>query len=157
MFGFKWILKDQLAAGCQPGLYKDWEEDVSFLRVRGIDYLISLTEEPLLKEAAAKVGFGFYHFPIRDMDIPMPRDASKAIHELNQILQEHHVPLIHCKAGLGRTGMIAACFMVSRGQTPEEAITYVRKIQPKFIQTRNQENFIYNFSSFHNDENLEYS
>ena len=50
--------------------------------------------------------------------------------------------LLHCAAGLGRTGMMAACLLVACGQTPEAAITQVRAARPGTIETEAQAAFI---------------
>jgi hypothetical protein len=53
--------------------------------------------------------------------------------------------LIHCHAGLGRTGLIIACYLLYSkfSKSPEEAIDFVREKRPKSIQTRNQVNYVY--------------
>lgn len=50
--------------------------------------------------------------------------------------------LLHCAAGLGRTGMMAACLLVACGQTPTYAIAQVRAARPGTIETAAQEEFI---------------
>ncbi|MBV6644662.1 MAG: dual specificity protein phosphatase family protein [Cyclobacteriaceae bacterium] len=152
MLGFKWIVPGELAGSPQPGLYGDWDDDVSFLRNGGINYIMSLTEEPLIQHQAEAAGFGFIHFPIRDMDIPMPRDASAAIIKLVKEIESGHTFLIHCKGGVGRTGMMGACYMVSKGISANEAIEKVRAIHPPYIQTKNQEAFVTHFQQFYHQE-----
>ena len=70
MIGFRWIVKEKLAGSAQPGLYADWEEDLDFLQRRDIGFIMSLTESPDIEENAKAAGLGFYHLPIRDMDVP---------------------------------------------------------------------------------------
>ncbi len=148
MLGFKWIVHDVLAGSPQPGLYGEWEEDIAYLKKRNINFVMSLTEEPLIKELVGKEGFGFYHLPIRDMDSPMARDAHLAINVLKEQIDAGNRVLIHCKGGVGRTGMIGACYLVSRGVPPEEAVQKVRTIHNAFIQTNNQERFVAHFEQF---------
>jgi Cyclin-dependent kinase inhibitor 3 (CDKN3) len=51
--------------------------------------------------------------------------------------------LIHCKGGLGRSGMIAARLLVELGAaTPEAAIRRVRVSRPGAIETREQERHV---------------
>ena len=47
--------------------------------------------------------------------------------------------LLHCRAGLGRTGMIAAHLLVELGVTPHDAIHAVRSARPNTIETAEQE------------------
>ena len=149
MIGFHWIVKGELSGASQPGLYGDWGSDISFLRNQGINFVMSLTEEPLIQENLAQESdFGFYHFPIRDMDAPMPRPAHEAIMVLNKAIARGNKVLIHCKGGVGRTGMIGACYLVTKGYAAEDAITKVRQIHQPYIQTRNQELFVSHFEQF---------
>jgi len=50
--------------------------------------------------------------------------------------------VIHCLAGLGRTGMIAARLLVDIGVPPETAIADVRQVRPRAIQTVAQEDYV---------------
>ena len=59
-------------------------------------------------------------------------------------LARRETVLLHCAAGLGRTGMMAACLLVACGQTPETAIEQVRTARPGTIETEAQSAFIYN-------------
>ena len=52
--------------------------------------------------------------------------------------------VLHCLAGLGRTGMIAARLLVDMGMSPELAVAEVRKVRPRAIQTENQEKYVHN-------------
>ena len=52
---------------------------------------------------------------------------------------------VHCLAGIGRTGTILAAWLVSNGLTAQEALRRVRRIEPKFVQTTEQEEFLQQF------------
>ncbi|MFX7763978.1 protein-tyrosine phosphatase family protein, partial [Acinetobacter baumannii] len=52
--------------------------------------------------------------------------------------------VIHCRAGLGRSGMIAARLLVARGLPVETAIAAVRRARPGAIETSGQEAWIAN-------------
>jgi atypical dual specificity phosphatase len=45
---------------------------------------------------------------------------------------------VSCSAGLGRTGTILACYLVSRGLDADAAINRVRMKRPGSIETREQ-------------------
>lgn len=149
MIGFYWIVKEELAGSSQPGLYGDWDEHISFLRKIGITSIVSLTEEPLIKESVLEENFEFYHLPIRDMDCPMPREAYKVVLYLKEAIEEGKKCLLHCKGGVGRTGMIAACYLVARGFNATDAINQVRTINRAYIQTQIQEQFITHFEQYY--------
>lgn len=50
--------------------------------------------------------------------------------------------LVHCKGGLGRTGVVAAMLLVGRGVDVEEAIGAVRAARPGAIENEAQENYV---------------
>jgi ADP-ribosyl-[dinitrogen reductase] hydrolase len=50
--------------------------------------------------------------------------------------------VLHCYAGLGRTGTIAARLLVEFGAAPEAAIKSVRDTRPGSIETAEQEDYV---------------
>ncbi len=84
-------------------------------------------------------------FPITDRTAP----ASGRQAEFDQLLDELLTDLaagrrvaIHCQAGLGRTGLLAAGLLVRSGTGPDDAIAIVRSARPGSIETSGQEDFI---------------
>lgn len=50
---------------------------------------------------------------------------------------------VHCHAGLGRTGLAIACYLVSaKGFDPKEAVQEVRRGRPGALQTKEQVGFV---------------
>jgi protein-tyrosine phosphatase len=50
--------------------------------------------------------------------------------------------VVHCAAGLGRSGTFAACLLLGFGQEPDAAIAAVRAARPGAIETPEQMAFI---------------
>lgn len=144
---FRWILPRLLAGAAQPGLLAPLERDLAFLRAQGIRHLLTLTEEPLALPPQSQ-DFSQLHFPVPDMGIPQPRHAAGACAWIEERLQGGEAVLVHCKAGMGRTGVLLACFLVHRGEEAGRAITRVRNSNPGYIQTPAQEAFINSFQAF---------
>lgn len=94
-------------------------------------------------------GFWWRHLPITDMGIPDESFEDIWAVEGKQIaasLVAGERVILHCLAGLGRTGMIAARLLVDMGMSPELAVAEVRKIRPRAIQTDEQEKYVHRFS-----------
>lgn len=136
--GFSWIESDRLAGAGRPGLLSPLENDVATLRREGFGLVVTLTRE-LEPEIE---GIERLHFPIDDMGIPTPR-ACEAICRQIVAKMEAGVPvLVHCRAGLGRTGLVAACVLVTRGDSARSALEKVRGVRKGYVQTPSQERFI---------------
>jgi len=57
--------------------------------------------------------------------------------------------VVHCLAGLGRTGTVAACLLVTRGRTAGESIAAVRAVRPGSVQSQAQADFVEAFAAYH--------
>jgi len=90
-------------------------------------------------------GMEWLHLPIMDVSVPDQRFEEawkKAGIELHRRLDAGERVLIHCRGGLGRTGLVAGRILVERGIEPAEAIRIVRAARPHAIETRAQENYV---------------
>ena len=95
-----------------------------------------------------KAGLAVLHCPILDFSVPEtitgPGGFGECIDALWNALSEGNV-LVHCAAGMGRSGLAAACLLVRAGLTPDDAVTRVRRARSGTIQTREQEDFVHRF------------
>jgi atypical dual specificity phosphatase len=53
--------------------------------------------------------------------------------------------LVHCNAGIGRTGAILACFLVQQGWSAEEAVNRIRQQRPLSLETREQVDSVHRY------------
>ena len=68
-------------------------------------------------------------FPIPDYGLPAKedqRDFPALVRDVVGALKDGRTVLIHCGAGIGRTGMVATCVLVALGQGLDEALSTVR-------------------------------
>ena len=97
-----------------------------------------------LGSRAQALGLEWYHLPIRDMGVPDARFEDRWLDigpRLHQNLRDGRRIVLHCLAGLGRTGTIAARLLIESGMTPDAAITLVRAARPGAIQSIAQERY----------------
>lgn len=112
----------------------DNRERVRRLLEAGVTLFIDLTEEgeqppymPLVEEEAARLGVEVAHhrWPLEDWAEP-PEDAVLDIlDDLDAALRAGHVVYVHCKAGIGRTGVVVGTHLVRRGWPGEDALEQI--------------------------------
>lgn len=137
---FTWIDKPFLAAMARPG-----RDELQWLRAQGFDVLLSLTEDPPPRRDVDEAGLLLYHVPIQDMTAPTQEDLEKCMSALLKARKLNMAALVHCEAGLGRTGTVLACWFVQQGHTAEEAIKRIRRLRPGSIETAEQEQAVRDF------------
>ena len=125
-----WPGKLALAARPRGG---DWlEDELTSWRKAGVDTVFSLLTADEEKELdlqgearlVKKLGMNFGSFPILDRDVP--RSDAKlgaALEELDRDLSTGKNAVIHCRQGIGRTGLVAACLLVTKGLSSGAAVT----------------------------------
>jgi protein-tyrosine phosphatase len=149
-----WIGRLALAARPRGG---DWlEDELSAWHRAGIDVVASMLtpdEErdlDLLDEGslAIVVGMDFVSLPIPDRDTPPSEAAAIAtIEDLNRTLSQGKNAVIHCRQGVGRAGMIAACLLIANGISVERALASLNAVRGIPIpETPEQGEWIEHFS-----------
>lgn len=100
--------------------------------------------EPL-RQACADLRLAWAHCPITDMQVPLePFEHAWAYvgPEVHRRLDRGETVALHCRAGLGRTGTIAARILIERGTEAGAAIALVRRYRPGAIETPEQEAWV---------------
>jgi protein-tyrosine phosphatase len=128
-------------------------DDFAAIEAWGASLLVSLNEPAefarlgvltFVEDVRAR-RFRWLHAPIHDMDTPGAAFAAAwatAGPAIAAALDGQGRVAIHCAAGLGRTGLLAARLLVDRGLTADEAIARVRRARPGTIETARQEAYV---------------
>jgi ADP-ribosyl-[dinitrogen reductase] hydrolase len=94
---------------------------------------------------AQEQGLTWFHIPILDVSIPDFRfyDRWSGIGpRLIQDLIDGGRVVIHCRGGLGRSGLVVALLLIEAGVCGKEAVDTVRTSRPGAIETIQQEAYI---------------
>lgn len=130
-------------------------EDIQAIRIWGASIVMTLIEEhefrlldvENLEQEVRDHGMDWIHLPIRDTDVPDQRFEiawSQIGRQLHKRLDAGDRILIHCRGGLGRTGLVAGRILVERGCNPRIAVQRVRAVRPHAIETAAQEKYVLN-------------
>jgi ADP-ribosyl-[dinitrogen reductase] hydrolase len=114
----------------------------------GMDELIAL-EVLDLPGAVASAGMEWQHLPIEDGGIPNSTFEWCWLYtgqRIHYLLGCGKNVLLHCRGGLGRTGLVAARLLIERGMSSAEAMRQVRQARPKTIENSDQENYLHQLS-----------
>jgi protein-tyrosine phosphatase len=88
-------------------------------------------------------GLQVLYLPIADRDVPARDDLARVAESAFASAQAGHHTVIHCAAGIGRTGLFAA-FLAKRylGLSGPEALQWVRRYIPRAVETPAQQQLI---------------
>ena len=127
-----WPGKIAIAARPRGGEWLEYE--IASWRRAGLDIVLSLLtpeeeselevrEEAALAEAQ---GLKFFSFPIADRQTPYSEvGLAKTLEQLESELKDGRNALVHCRQGVGRAGLVAACLLLQAGLDPETAVRRV--------------------------------
>lgn len=127
-------------------------EEFRFLKESAIDVIVSLTDSGPDRELTERFRMRVHHFHIPDMDIPSIATMDSIVDAIDTELKGGRRVVVHCGAGLGRTGTVLACYLVSRGKPTPEAISVVRGKRPGSIETADQERFVSDYEEHINQK-----
>ena len=140
---FSWLIENKLAGSAIPTAI----DEIQWIIEQGIKSIVTVREEPLDAEWVKDINY--LHIMSNDMGVPEFDDLVHAVDFTHKRITSNEPVMVHCLAGMGRTGTILACYLVKyQKMSAGDAIQKVREERPGSIQSYPQEEMIFHFSKF---------
>ncbi|HVN43967.1 MAG TPA: ADP-ribosylglycohydrolase family protein [Steroidobacteraceae bacterium] len=128
-----WVLPARLLAGEYPGAATPelTRPRLARLLEAGIDCFLDLThsQEIAPYEAGLPEGVIYLRRSIQDHAIPAaPAQMAEILDCLESARREGRVTYLHCRAGIGRTGMVVGCLLAEQGFIGDEALNELNRL-----------------------------
>mgnify|MGYP001442967407 FL=1 len=138
---FSWLIENKLAGSGIPTSI----DEVEWAIKQGVKSIVTIREEPLDESWIKDVNY--LHILSNDMGVPEFDDLVYAVDFIHRRITSNEPVMVHCLAGMGRTGVILACYLVKHQKmSAGEATEKVREERPGSIQSYPQEEIIFRFS-----------
>lgn len=151
-----WVIPGRLLAGEYPSADKDQEARARLTRLNeaGIDYIVDLTQHGELPPYRHLLPKGTEHlrFPILDTWVPDDvLQTRKLLAAIRAALARGRTVYVHCRAGIGRTGLVVGCFLADQESDGKSALKILNRLWqqserakswPKVPQTAEQAAYI---------------
>ncbi len=136
---FGWIIHGLLAAAQGPTSRRD----LMYFSLQNIRSIVRMQEGTISGEANDLVDL---YEPVPDGAAPSLEQIERMVMFMQAEIRTWERPVVvTCRAGLGRTGTILACYMVFAGYKPEKAVSHIRELRPCAIETGAQEEAVFQY------------
>ncbi len=137
---FSWVLEGCLAGAMGPASRRD----LIFFQQQDIRAVLRMEESTISAEI----------WNMHDMFESVPDFSAPSLAQIDrmarwiedQIENWERPVVVTCYAGIGRTGTVLAAYLVYMGYEPQRAIDLVREMRPGSIQTREQEQSVFDYA-----------
>ncbi len=138
---FSWVLENKLSGMERPGLFQNIQKDLIFLKDRGISVIVNLEEY-----SWDYPSFEVLNLPVGDFQPPKPEDFENYIEFISLKIAEGKKVLVHCHAGMGRTNLMIAAYIVNKEMIkPDMALERVKNARPAHWVTEDQEKSLWDY------------
>ena len=131
---FSWLINNKLAGSGMPTS----STELQWVIAQGIKSVITMTENPLPESWVQDVKY--LHMPTEDFSAPDMEKIDHTVDFIQERIKNGEPTMVHCAAGVGRTGTILACYLIKyHNFSVQDAIDKIRKERPGSIQSESQE------------------
>ncbi len=131
---FSWLINDKLAGSGMPTSSAELE----WIIKKGVKSVVTMTEAPLPESWIKNIKY--LHVPTEDLSTPDIEEIDNTVDFIHERIKNNEPTMVHCAAGIGRTGTILACYLVKyHNLSAKDSIDKVRKERPGSIQSESQE------------------
>jgi len=137
---FSWLIEGKLAGSAIPTS----KDEIKWMQEEGVKSIVTIREEPLDEDWTD--GMNYLHVLSDDMGVPSFDDLKSSVDYIDKRIQNKEPVMVHCLAGLGRTGTILACYLIKyEKMSAIDAIQHVREKRHGSIQSFVQEEMIFQY------------
>ena len=138
-----WLDEERVCASRYPRKPEEFEA----FAARNVSLLVNLHERPHRTSDLERYGLTELHLPVPDFACPTPAQLDAGVRAINRAVENGQRVVVHCGGGVGRTGTLLACYLVSRGLDAPEALARIRAARPGSVETPQQERAVLEFAN----------
>ncbi|MEM2980543.1 MAG: dual specificity protein phosphatase family protein [Thermoproteota archaeon] len=90
-------------------------------------------------------GLEFLHSPVEDFHAPNLSQLEELVEWIESKVSSEKPVLVHCHAGIGRTGTVIAAYLVKQGYDAAQAIREVKRKIPLALEVDSQVSAVYEY------------
>lgn len=132
-----WVQEGEFLAGCYPAtaFFDETVQHLANLISAGVRCFIDLTNEgevdpheqyqDILQQMSLDTGIGtvYHHFPVEDLYITTEQAMQAVLDCIDHSIYENQQPVyVHCRLGIGRTGMAVGCWLIRHQKATAENV-----------------------------------
>ena len=142
---FGWLVDREVAGHSAPTS----NDDLKYLKGKGITALVRMAESHKVQVTPIQIekeGFADWHEPVPDFTAPKQGQVDRMVAFITKSVAAGRAVGVSCGAGIGRTGVVLACYLVGKGYAAEQAMEQVKDKRGADIETTDQKEAVRSYA-----------